>query len=1052
MSFFFKRKSNTNNPHFVSLQKFYNFLNSLLANDKYIAHSDYKKQEDKIVSLIEEIKSFEKADVLTSYASKQHLNIKDLKRLVDYYEKHDELVKKHNEEYLKRHLIEDNFKLTNLLSKVDSNVRLDAEQKEVVLRDADHTLVVAGAGSGKTTVLEAKAKYLVDFQKVDPERILIVSFTRKATGELKSRFKKLNLPCHISTFHSIGNQLITRREEKQNVVDESFLYVNIKNYLEEACKNEDFKAKILLFLASYLEPVERYNDLKNWQKALENNNITTLKNDEEFLKACKNYKSELTKSRNTFRGEKVKSQSECRIANYLFLRGIDYVYEPVYPYNFINSTKFYRPDFLLRQGDKRVYLEHFGINEDLTNPLYVQEDLDKYVRSMRDKIALHKAHGTTLIYTFQNYRDGHDYLKHLEVQLRRLGFVFSDSNNEKAFDIVIHGLQNKYFDKLVVLIAHFISLFKTNNFKISKFDEWDVSIHDERTRLFLSIAKVCFLRYTQALKEQKSVDFNDMINNAIDVLKEKEKNGEKLPYDYIFIDEYQDISLQRFDLAQELKKCSNAKILAVGDDWQSIFRFAGSRVNLFTHFQEAMGGEAEILKINNTYRNSQELLNIVGNFIMKNEQQLKKKLKSNKTLEDPVLIYSFSDENAGQSQENWVNTIEKTLDDIVLRNGDERSVLLIGRFGFEAYSLTRFPSKFRMSTSDKRKIYSVKYPHLKITFLTAHSSKGLGFDDVIIINTRDGKYGFPSKIQEDPIIKLVTLDNNEQEYGEERRLFYVAMTRTKNRVYLVTPESRPSPFVSELMKEYTSIRIRGNKPESSFAEKRKLKCPICGFPLQKRAAREGLGKKVLSLYVCSNEPEICGFVTNDLSGGKMAISKCPACGDGYLIVKAIKKGNEAGKRILGCSNYKEDGTGCNFLLDERTYTQDLRELKQDFSITKDENFLFLGKSLKKIIQMIDASFDELKPFLADHGPLTFNQTVEFFKGEESPTSRRFSFQNYKSYGLFADMEKNEIKKLFRALLEVDYLEKVSIGEYKKVVYKGVLEDKNFYRNLRLLLE
>lgn len=192
--------------------------------------------------------------------------------------------------------------------------------------------------------------------------------------------------------------------------------------------------------------------------------------------------------------------------------------------------------------------------------------------------------------------------------------------------------------------------------------------------------------------------------------------------------------------------------------------------------------------------------------------------------------------------------------------------------------------------------------------MTVHRAKGLGFDNVIIINARNEVYGFPSKVQEDPVLKFVVKDDHSIEYAEERRLFYVALTRTKNRVYIVTPKEHPSEFVTELLADYPKISVHGElMKENSKDIKENKRCPICGYPLQLRY-KKAYG---LRLWICSNEPEICDFMTNDLGGGILPIMKCEKCRDGYLIVK---KGKGKAQPFLGCTNYKSDKSGCdNFM-------------------------------------------------------------------------------------------------------------------------------------------
>ncbi len=201
------------------------------------------------------------------------------------------------------------------------------------------------------------------------------------------------------------------------------------------------------------------------------------------------------------------------------------------------------------------------------------------------------------------------------------------------------------------------------------------------------------------------------------------------------------------------------------------------------------------------------------------------------------------------------------------------------------------------------KIKSVKYPKLDITFMTAHSSKGLGYDDVIIVNGKNETYGFPSKIEDDPVLAFVIKGDRSIDYAEERRLFYVAMTRTKNRVFFVAPEQNPSEFLLELKKDYKNVVLHGNWNEEKPQSIAKKSCPLCGYPMQLKYKR-AYG---LRLYICTNEPEICGFMTNDYRAGKLCIQKCDKCRDGYLVVKSSKENGY----FLGCTNYKTNGTGCN---------------------------------------------------------------------------------------------------------------------------------------------
>ena len=241
----------------------------------------------------------------------------------------------------------------------------------------------------------------------------------------------------------------------------------------------------------------------------------------------------------------------------------------------------------------------------------------------------------------------------------------------------------------------------------------------------------------------------------------------------------------------------------------------------------------------------------------------------------------------------------------------DSSILLLGRFGFEGDRLEK-SGLFEYTVRGSR-LRSVKYPKLNITYMTAHSSKGLGYDNVIVINGRNETYGFPSKIEIDPVLSFVVKEDYSIEYAEERRLFYVAMTRTKNRVFFIAPEQNPSEFLLELKHDYKNVVLKGTWNEDpTTTPYSKKPCPICGYPMQYRY-KPAYG---LRLYICTNEPEVCGFMTNNYSAGKLSIIKCDQCRDGYLVVKP---GKEKSTYVLGCTNYKKDGTGCSRVMSPKYF-------------------------------------------------------------------------------------------------------------------------------------
>ena len=861
--------------------------------------------------------------MLAEFCQKNGSSESEINQIVSRYNGFSGLSDAQNEQYIRMKMDKEKEYLDTILQNCDPNILLDEDQRRVVLTDEDYCLVVAGAGAGKTTKVAAKVKYLVEKQQIDPKEILVISFTNKAVNELKQRIiGELHIECPIATFHSTGNAILhIHNPEKLNIVDDSKLYYVVQDYFRESIlRNESAVNNLILFFASYFDAPYEGKDLNAFFNHIAKSNFTTMRSE------LNDFKQQVidtrTKKAVTLQSEVMRSNQEVEIANFLYLNGIDYEYEPMYPYDILFARKPYTPDFIIRQGDHTAYIEHFGITEDGRNDRYSNDQIEAYKKAVNDKVRLHRQHGTTLLYTFSSYKDHRPLLEHLNEQLENAGFVLTPRSNKEVMKKLVVSEENRYIRKLVALICRFISNFKVNGFAEDDFNRMYHSTQNVRTRLFLNICNDCYLEYQRYLNENQAVDFQDMINESARLLREVKEMKQRLNFKYIIVDEYQDISRQRFDLVSALRDVTDAKIIAVGDDWQSIYAFSGSDITLFTKFAEKMG-YAKLLKIVRTYRNSQEVIDIAGNFIQKNREQIEKDLISPKQLEDPVIIYTYDSRYKDPKGDNRsgvnyaiAHAIEVALEQIMAYNRqagkkEDGSILLLGRFGFDGDRLER--SGLFEYISRGSKLRSVKYPKLDITFMTAHASKGLGYDNVIVVNGRNETYGFPSKIENDPVLSFVIKEDMSIDYAEERRLFYVAMTRTKNRVYFIAPEENPSEFLLEIKHDYKNVSLKGQWNEDpEKAPFFKKSCPICGYPMQFRyKAAYGL-----RLYICTNEPEVCGFMTNEYMAGKLSIIKCDQCRDGYLIVKP---GRDRTSYMLGCTNYKKDGTGCRRLMSPKYY-------------------------------------------------------------------------------------------------------------------------------------
>lgn len=896
---------NEDNMAISSLLEKYNKFENFIKNDKYISRKEFNKFLLTLDLDINFYNNLEKNNVLSAICNKEKYSFAIA--IIEKLNNSLELVENHNTDFIKNKIVMEKDYFDNILKECDPNIILDDDQRTCVLVDEDYCLVIAGAGAGKTTTVAAKVKYLVEKQNIKPEDILVISFTNKAVDELKERInKQLGIECLVTTFHSTGVDIIKKDspDKKINPTSNGFMYNAVRDFLRcDIIKDKVLLDKLMLFFGEYFESPFTEGDLKNYFTYLMTSDFSTLKSNlGEYNKIL------IDKNTNkcvTIQSEIVKSHQEVQIANFLYTNNLYYEYEPVYPVYMPGSSKYYTPDFLIIQNNKMVYLEHFALSEDYKNSRFNDSEIIKYKKAISDKIALHQKYGTKLIVTWSKYNDGLSLLEHLKAELIKAGFELKPRSSQEIFaKLNKTENENKYYTKLTKLLCSFIEKYKINGYNESTFAVLREKIKNVRTKLFLDIVEGAYLYYENKLHLANLVDFSDMINESARLLNEKAELHQKLSYKYVIVDEYQDISRQRFDLIKALSNVCDAKIIAVGDDWQSIYAFSGSDLSLFTHFKEKMGYAKE-LKITRTYRNAQEVIDIAGGFIQENNAQIKKRLVSLKHINKPVIISSYRDDIEYIKQNNMRNETEaraSMIEDAIARvieynekegKSDKSSILLIGRYNFEADKL----GKTRFFTYDEQSkiIKSNKYPNINLSFLTAHSSKGLGYDNVIIINAIDATYGFPSQIEDDPVISIVQHNDRTIEYAEERRLFYVALTRTKNRVFIVAPETQPSKFILELKENYKDVVLEGKLKPKIHLNDKKL-CPICGYPL-KLSFNDKYG---IRLYMCTNDQELCGFMTNNIHGGKMSICKCDNCKDGFLIVRHSHK---TGEYFLGCTNY-----------------------------------------------------------------------------------------------------------------------------------------------------
>lgn len=525
-------------------------------------------------------------------------------------------------------------------------------------------------------------------------------------------------------------------------------------------------------------------------------------------------------------------------------------------------------------------------------PFFTPLEKKDYLDSLDWKRSLHRAHGNRYVETFSwQVHDG-SLFESLEKSLKGLGVVYKPADPKAVAKMIAEKMGNR-LEEFEHLLTTFVELFKSGGWDESHFREM-AAPRDEnpddasRRSSFLAVAEKVYALYQDRLKRDGCIDFADMINLAAE---EVERTNERLPWRYVVVDEYQDMSVGRCRLIRAILKNTGARLFCVGDDWQSIYRFAGSDLHLFTEFSEQFGRCVE-LKIENTYRNAQDLIDVAGKFVLANPRQKPKSLRSSRRCPDPVVCVRYAGGDPKRTPAEVGEAIAKVLADIRKRSKRETTyVLLLGRTHYDEDRLKMAVGKDGrpLFTGRGRSVYvAVGYPNFVFRFLTVHTAKGLEADEVIVLNCANDQLGFPNQIADDPILNLVMSKPDDFPYAEERRLFYVAMTRTRNKTYLLVPKERPSPFVEEL---------EGSKSVMTFTTARCAdvglgKCPRChSGELVMRSGPKG------PFVGCTNYPH-CEYADHGRAPGPND-RECPICHHA-LVLRHSRYGKGS---FWGCSSW-----------------------------------------------------------------------------------------------------------------------------------------------------
>tara|TARA_B100001179_G_scaffold231759_1_gene222549 strand:+ start:244 stop:3177 length:2934 start_codon:yes stop_codon:yes gene_type:complete len=758
---------------------------------------------------------------------------------------------------------------------------LTPEQRLSVVVDEDATLVLAGAGSGKTSVITAKAAYLVKAGIRKPSELLLLAFAKDAATEMSERIEaRCGVPVMARTFHALAYEIIGEVEgEKPPLAptatdDKAFLSL-IKDILRHIVATAgEIAATVIGWFAGFFDTFPSAWDFRSkheWYATIESRNLRTLK------------------------GETVKSFEELLIANWLYRNGIAYEYEPTYEHKLDKTgRRVYTPDFRLTESG--VYLEHFGVRkkrgadgkEELTTAPFV--DRDEYLAGMEWKRQVHAEHETILLETYSWENEQGRLLEALAKKVEPYVTLRPIPDLQIYDQVATMGV----VDSFTSLTATFLRHFKNGGYRVEDCSDKASTLKmGPRAEAFLKIFGAVFREYQSRLGDR--IDFEDMVNRATALV---ETGKYQSDFRHILVDEFQDISTGRARLIQALKRQhSDARIFAVGDDWQSIYRFAGSDIHIMRNFGVEFGGVYagktgvhRTVDLGRTFRSVDKIALAARHFVLRNPAQITKTVIPAGETDQPAIKVAWTRRETG---ETVLNETLAALSETEGKAGKKPSILILGRYRFLRPDIARLQRQ---------------NPKATLSFKTIHASKGLEADHVVILGADNATMGFPSGITDDPLLSLVSPEAEPYEHAEERRVMYVAVTRARRTVTILASEARPSVFVEEFLKE----------PEFGVAaplsaEARTHVCPTCGGRLLHMPGRNGPGwYRCEHVKLCGSRMSSCpscgdGLPVRDRQTGTMTCGECgeaqlpcPACDGGWLVERRGRYGN-----FYGCVRFPD---------------------------------------------------------------------------------------------------------------------------------------------------
>jgi DNA helicase-4 len=697
-------------------------------------------------------------------------------------------------------------------------VSLDDEQQIAIVTDDKHNLVTAGAGSGKTEVLVNRIAYLVKREPdtTEPERILALAFQRKAAEEIEQRLEKRFQisKTKVKTFHALGLEILNAAGKDPKLKFETdAAYVGFVKGISDQLKSAP----------DFLDSIVRY--MKNYEPFVH-------KTEADFETKEEYYRYQNNLSYMTLKGIPVKSEAEKEIMNFFLshrINGRDVKIEYERRANWMAYTSqkgkvvVPRPDFYLSEYD--LYIEHWAIDEKGNVPAWFGENAkERYKIGMTKKKEAYQSHNKLLVETTSGQYFAPGFLENLQrsvtttLERRYVGkqFSFSDIPYEELVQNVYYELK-AHIQDLPNQIANFITIAKTYDLDPDRIrerlDDKD-SKWSKKQIAFADLALRVYEKYAEVLRANGEIDFADMINLSIVELVNNPELYRDV-FDHILVDEFQDLSTQRCKLLRALmNKNARCKLFSVGDDWQSIMGFAGSNLDFTLNFGEYFDHPA-ITCISTNYRSPKSIVDLGSDVIKYNGKgQVAKITKAKNPEMKPVELHAVSTDKYdwegyyGQMIDHCMNKIGE-----YLSNGyDPQDIMILMRIAKNPrlVNLLFEGAKARgiaLATSGKNP--------KAVPVMSIHRSKGLQARAVFLLNVIDHTYGLPCTLEDLDVFAPATEGIPRPREEEERRLFYVAITRAKQSLVIYTQSCRESKFIKEIKTHLSDLSPKNESVSGS---------------------------------------------------------------------------------------------------------------------------------------------------------------------------------------------------------------------------------------------